>query len=80
MRSGRDRLQRDRHLFLEQVLERRSRIVGPEIGWRRRFLFARDANLVQSAVIARVFLGDAFFDRLHALETASGIKVGALLA
>ena len=68
------------NLLLEQILERLPRVAGPQTGWRRGFLFASHADFVKRAIVARVFLRYSFLDRLHALETAAGIKIHTLLA
>ena len=66
--------------LLEQILKRRPRIVGPGAGRGPSLFLARHPNLEQFAVIARIFLRDALLYRLHALEPAPRIEIGALLA
>ena len=53
---------------------------GREACRNRSFLLMRDANLVKFAVIAYIFFRYPHRNRLHALETASGIEIRALLA
>ena len=69
-----------RKLFLEQILKRRPCVGGPSARGSGGFLLAGHANLVESALIPFVFLCDALLHRLHALESAAGIEVGALFA
>src|ERR1700723_99394 len=71
---------RRRALLLEQILERLAGVVGAHADRRGRFFFAGHANFVERAIVARVFFGDSLFDGLHALKTASGIEIHALLA
>src|SRR5580692_4553958 len=76
------RIRRDqnRGLLFEEILECLAGVVGAQAGWGGGFLFAGDADFVERAVVARIFLGHALFHRLHALEAASGIEIHALLA
>jgi|HubBroStandDraft_5_1064220.scaffolds.fasta_scaffold09547_3 hypothetical protein len=76
------RIRRDqnRGLLFEEILECLAGVVGAQAGWGGGFLFAGDADFVERAVVARIFLGYALGDRLHALEAASGIEIHALLA
>jgi len=67
-------------LFLEQILECRSRIIRTRSRRRRSFFLPCHANFVERAVIACVFLGDALLDWLHALKSATRIEIRALLA
>jgi hypothetical protein len=68
-------------LLLEEIIERRPRVVGTRAGRRRRsFLLACYSHLVRGAFISRVLFRDALFHRLHALEPATGIEIHALLA
>ena len=67
-------------LFLKQILKCSPRVVRLQTSRCRRFLLTRHANLVQRAIIARIFFRDPLFNGLHALEAAAGIEIGALLA
>jgi len=79
-------------LLLEQVLEGLARVVRPTrrerwTGSRSRLeggrgcvLLDSHAKLVELAVVLCIFGGDAFRDRLRALELGSGIEETALLA
>ena len=65
-------------LLLEQVFERRTRVIGAQAGGRGRFFLPSHANFVEAAIVFRVFLRDPLLDRLHAFEAASRIEVHAL--
>jgi hypothetical protein len=67
-------------LLLEQILKRSARIVRPQARRSRSLFLSRHANLIQVAIIPRIFLRDPLLDRLHALEPATGIEIRALLA
>ena len=67
-------------LLLEQIFERLSRVVGPQTGGRRRFFFSGYADLIQRAVVARIFLWDSHRHGLHALKPAAGVEIRTLLA
>ncbi len=66
--------------LLEQILEGLSRVVRTQAGGRGSFFFSGHANLVESALVPSVFLGNPLLDRLHALEPAARIKIRTLLA
>jgi hypothetical protein len=67
-------------LLLEQVIERRPRIVGSRARRRRCFLLARHPHFIRRTLVPRVLLRHSLLDRLHALEAAAGIEIHALLA
>jgi hypothetical protein len=67
-------------LLLEQILERRPRIVRPQACRSRRLFLARDSHLIKLAVVPGVLLRDPLLYRLHALEPAAGIEIRTLLA
>jgi hypothetical protein len=66
--------------FLEQILERLSRVAGPQAGRSGRFPLPRDADFVKRAIVASVLALDPLWNWLHALEAASRIEVRALFA
>src|SRR5579872_4892516 len=66
--------------FLEKIFEGSAGVIGAKARRSRRLFFARHANFVERALVARVFLRDSLFHRLHAFESAARIEIAALLA
>jgi hypothetical protein len=67
-------------LFFEEILKCLTCIIGTLSSRSRRFLFNHHSHGVKGAIVALVFARDPIRNRLSALESARGIKIGALLA
>ena len=67
-------------LLLKEIFKGRACIVGAEAGGRGRFFFSSHSNLVEGAVIPRIFPGNALLDWLHTFKAAARIEITALLA
>jgi hypothetical protein len=66
-------------LLLEEIVQGATWVVRAP-GCRRRFALNGGTKRKEGAVIASALVGDAFRDRLAALEPLARGKVGALLA
>jgi hypothetical protein len=67
-------------LFLEQILEGRTRIMGTQAGGSGGFFLVSHTDFEDGAFVAHIFLSNPQRNRLHAFEPAPRIEKRALFA